>query len=184
MHLSKYVTVSLVVGIALSLAACGGKDEKKEAEKDTVDKKEEKKEGADDKKADSEKASGKKVSQQIIGKWNLDTGDTISKMEAEAETEEEKQALEFAKAMISEMDMRFEFTSDGKMLLTMTAGDMSETQEGTYEVKSEDAASVVIAGTLDDETKDVTIKLVEDDKIEMIMPEEDGPGSMVLTRVK
>lgn len=170
MVLKRLLSFGILLGFALTLSACGGKDEKSD------------KGNADGKKEGS--GSAKKASEQIIGKWKLDAKQTLAKLEKEAKTEKEKQALEFAKGMMSSMDMTFEFTSDGKMLMSMAAGDKTDTKEGTYKVKSEEAASVIIDGTVDDDTKEVTINLLDGDKIEMIVPEEEDMGSMIMVRVK
>ena len=123
---------------------------------------------------------------QIIAKWELDTVRTVAKLSEEAKTDEEKAALEFAKGFLSSMKLSFEFTADGKMLLQFSgplAGE-KEREEGTFKIKSEKKLSVVITGTVDGDTKDVTIKIVDKNTIEMHMPEDEGPGVMVLKRAK
>lgn len=177
MHLTRLVSFALVMGLMLTLSACGGKDEKKDEKKE--EKKDENKEGGG-----GGGAAAKKASDKIIGKWNFDSAATLTKMEGTANTEEEKAALEFAKGMMSEMQMSFEFTKDGKMIMGMTAQGESETKEGTYKVKSEDGSSLVIAGTMDGDTKDVKATLLGDDKLELVMPDDEGPGAMVLNRAK
>ena len=70
------------------------------------------------------------------------------------------------------------------MLGSFSFGGKSEKKEGTYVIKSEKAASVAIAGTFDGETKDVTITIVDKNTIELIMPKDEGPGTMVFIRAK
>ena len=156
MQFSRLFALGLIMGLALTLSACGGKEEKN--------------------------GGAKKASEKIVGKWDMDPTATLAKIEAEAKTDEEKAALEFTKAMISAAKMSFEFTADGKMVWTMSAGDMNKTEEGTYKVKSEDASSVVVSGTMDNETTDVTIKLLDDNTLELTMPEGGGPETVVLKR--
>lgn len=121
---------------------------------------------------------------KIVGQWDLDTVRTLTGIEAEAKTDEEKAALEFAKGMISAIKMKFEFTADGKLRTSWSFGGKTEKKEGTYVVKSEKVSSVVIAGTVDGKTNDVTIKFVDKNTIELIMPKDEGPGTMVLKRAK
>lgn len=121
---------------------------------------------------------------KIVGQWDLDPVRTLTSIEAEAKTDEEKAALAFAKAMISAMKMKFEFTANGKLLMSVSFGGKTEKKEGTYVIKSEKVSSVVIAGTVDGETKDVTIKIVDKNTIELIMSKDEGPGTLVLKRAK
>jgi hypothetical protein len=175
MQLSRLLSLGLVIGFTLSIAACGGKDEKKES----GEKKETKKDSGDN------GASGggpKKASEKIVGKWELDSDATVAKLESEAKTDEDKAGLQFAKGFLSSMKMTVELTSDGKMAISMAAGEEAEAKEGTYTVKSEDASSVVISGTVDGKTKDIELKLVDDDTVEFEGNE--GPGAMVLRRAK
>lgn len=125
---------------------------------------------------------GDKNSDKLVGKWSLDTDATLKQMEASAKTDEEKAAMGMAKGLIGMMKLEFEFTSDGKMKITMPGMDAGKTEEGTYKVKTEDP--LVISGTIDGETKDLPIKFIDSDTIEFSMPEEEGPGAMVLKRVK
>lgn len=175
MQLSRLLSIGLVIGFTLSITACGGKDEKKES----GDKKETKKDSGDN----GASGSGpKKASEKIVGKWELDTDATLAKLESEAKTDEDKAGLQFAKGFLSAMKMTVELTSDGNMSIGMAAEGKVETKEGTYTVKSEDASSVVISGTVDGKTKDIELKLVDDDTVEF--EGDEGPGAMVLRRAK
>lgn len=122
--------------------------------------------------------------EKIVGQWGLDTVRTLTSIEAEAKTDEEKATAELVKSMISAMKIKFEFTAEGKLLMNMSLGDMTQKKEGTYVIKSEKASSLVIAGTFDGETKDVTIKIVDKNTIELIMPKDERPGAMVLKRAR
>ena len=125
---------------------------------------------------------GGKNSDKLVGKWTLDSEATLKQMEESAKTDKEKAALAMAKGFIGMMKMEFEFTADGKMNATISAMGTEKKEEGTYKVKTEDP--LVISGTMDGDTKDVSIKFINSDTIEFSMPDDDGPGTMVLKRIK
>ena len=125
------------------------------------------------------------ASKQLVGKWNLDVAAMLKQMEAKAKTDEEKQGLQFAKAIISQMKMEMEFTSDEKMIFSMQAMGKAETKKGTYKVKSEKGNSLVIAGTIDNDTKEVQVSFPKPDVMKLTIPDEPGGlGSMIFNRAK
>lgn len=125
------------------------------------------------------------ASKQLVGKWNLDVDAMLKQMEEKAKTDEEKQGLQFAKAFISQMKMEMEFTSDEKMIFSMQAQGKAETKKGTYKVKSEKGNSLVIAGTIDNDTKEVQVSFPKPDVMKLTVPDEPGGlGSMIFNRAK
>lgn len=146
MQLSRFFSIGLVMSLALTLSACGGKDEKDAA---------------------------KKASEKLVGKWSVDANAMIKKMEAMATTEEAKQDLEQARQEMGSMKMDMAFTADGKMSMDSAFGGFTDSKEGTYTVTSEEAGTVVISGTMDEETKKATIKFLDDDTIDVTIDGEE-----------
>jgi len=109
----------------------------------------------------------KSPSETMVGDWSLDVDATVKKMEAAAKSEEEKAALGFAKTMMASMKMSFKIAADGKMSLSMKAGDKNETKEGSYSVKSETDNSLVMDGTFDEKTKSATLNFPSNNQMEM-----------------
>lgn len=129
--------------------------------------------------------SAEPASKQLIGKWNLDVTAMLKQMEEKAKTEEEKQGLQLAKGIISQMKMEMEFTSDKEMIFSMEAMGRAETKKGTYKVKSEKGNSLVIAGTIDNDTKEVQVSFPKPDVMKLTVPDEPGGlGSMIFNRAK
>jgi hypothetical protein len=125
------------------------------------------------------------ASKSLIGKWNLDTAAVLKQMEENAKTDEEKQALTFAKPLMSSMKMQMEFTADGVMAVTMKAFGKDETKKGTYKVKSEKENSLVVLGTMDNDTKEVQMSFPKADVLQLTIPEDKSPlKSMIFNRAK
>jgi hypothetical protein len=118
-------------------------------------------------------APQKKTSEKLVGKWSFDAEKMIEKMDSMAKTDKQKADLERAKPAMQAMKIDLEFTSEGKMSLNSAAGEFAENKEGTYTVKREEAAAVVVTGTMDGETKDATVKFLDDNSIEVSMEGED-----------
>jgi hypothetical protein len=158
MQLSRLLSLGFVIGLALTLSACGGKDEKKDG-------------GNNGGTSDTKKKPGDK----IVGKWTVDiaamTGPAITMMEAQlAEAPEEAKADIAAQiAKIKEAKMEMEFTDDGKMIGTRSGGPAdSETQNGIYEIKSSEENSLVLGTKMgDDDEEEVKVTFVDDDTIEI-----------------
>lgn len=168
MRLSRVCSFGLVLGLVLTLSACGGKDEKKEEKKEDANAKKE------DGKGSGGGGGGSASSNTLVGTWNLDTASMIAKMEAEATTDEQKAQLELGKKMIESMKMSFEFTDDGKMMMKMTPpiGE-PQTEEGTYKVTSSEGSKIVFSGTIKGEEKEVTATFSDADTVEMAMEGEE-----------
>ena len=88
MQLTRVLSFGMVLGLVLTLAACGGKDEKKDSKKDDG--------------GNAKENGGDAGGNTLVGKWNLDTAAMVAKMEAAAKTDEEKQQLELGKKIMAE----------------------------------------------------------------------------------
>jgi hypothetical protein len=142
MQLSRLLSFGLILGIALTLPACGGKE-----------------------KTPSEKLVGKwSVDMSAM------MGPFITMMESQLAKapEEAKSQIKAEIAKVKEAKMEMEFTDDGKMIATRSGGpEDGETQNGTYEIKSSEENSLVMSTTMgDDEEEEVKVKFVDDDTIE------------------
>lgn len=176
MQLSRLFSLGLVMGLALTLSACGGKEEKKDSG-------ETKKDGGS---SGTEKTSGEK----LVGKWSVDMsamlGPVLAMMEGQLAQAPEEAKAEIQKqiAQVKEAKMEMEFTADGKMIGTQVGGpEGGKTENGTYEIKSSEGNKVIMTSKMGDDGKDeeVTLTFVDDDTIEFQPP--NGP-KMTAKRVK
>lgn len=163
MRIPAYISSTAVVVFSFALAACSSNDLDEQSEK-----------------------VQKKASDRLVGKWEMDMEAMFEKMLAAAKSDEDRAKIEEGKGeALAAPRMRIEFTADGKIITTIPGGARTSTDEGTYEVKSEDGDSLVIHSQQSGKSRDIKMKFINDDTLD-IENQQLGPEikSMVFKRVK